>query len=74
MRRIDFPMRSAFLKLILEALLVFKFAPSGLVGNFYLSTFQNKWNFWIWPPFAHPKLISPNTASCVSKKGQKGHF
>ena len=35
-----------------------------------LSTFQPKWNFPIWCPFAPPKVHSPKTASCVSKKGQ----
>ena len=74
MCRADFPMRSAFLQLILEAFPVSKFSPSEPFGKVYLYNFQHKWNFWIWPPFAPPKLSSPNTTSCVSKKGQKGHF
>ena len=74
MRRVDFPMRSSFLHLILEDFPMSKFSSSALVGKIYLSTFQNKWNFWILSPFSPPKMSSPNTASCVAKKGQKGHF
>ena len=36
--------------------------------------FQPKWNFWIWCPFAPPKLQPPKTASCVSKRWQKVIF
>ena len=39
-----------------------------------MSTFQPKWNFSIWCPDAAPKLQSPKTASCVSKKWQKVIF
>ena len=74
MRCANFPMRSTYFQPILEAFLVSKYTQSVVVGKVCLSNFQNQWNFWIWPPFSPPKLSSPNTASCVSKKGQKGHF
>ena len=53
---------------------VSKWGKSGLVGKVWMSTFQPKWNFWIWWPFAPPKLQSPKTASCVSKRWQKVIF
>ena len=70
-----FWMRSAPLEKILRNFHVSKWGKSGIVGKFWMSTFQPKWNFWIWCPFSPPKLESPKTTSCVSKKsGRKSFF
>ena len=53
---------------------VSKWGKSGLVGKVWMSTFQLKWNFWIWWSFAPPKLQSPKTAFCNSKMCRKSFF
>ena len=66
--------RSAPLSQLLRHFPASKWGKSRLVGKVWMSTFQPKWNFSIWCPFAPPKLKSPKTASCVSKKWQKVIF
>ena len=73
-RHATIPVHNAFLLLIFEAFPCTKFSLSGIVRKVFLSTFQNRWNFPILCSFAPPKVSFPNTTSCVTKKGQKGHF
>ena len=62
-------MRSAPIHLLLGHFLASKLSSSWLVGKFWMFTFQPKWKFPIWCQFSPPKVHSPKTASCVSKKG-----
>ena len=63
--------RSAPFSPLLEHFPTSKWGSGGLVGKVWMYTFQSKWNVSIWCPFSPPKMNSPKTASCVSKKGQK---
>jgi len=68
------PTRSAPFHLLLGHFPASKLSLGWLVGKVWMSTFQPKYNFPIWCLDAPPKVHSPKTASCVSKKGQWGHF
>ena len=70
----NFSMRRANLEMILRHFLKSKLSSWYLFRKPCLSTFQPKWNFWIWMSFSPPKLQSPKTGSCWCKRWQKGHF
>ena len=74
MRNAKHLMRSAISGPIFEAFLVSKSSSSWLSGKLYLSNFWNNLIFLIWSSFAPPNIDSPNTASYVEKKWQRGHF
>ena len=68
-------MRSAPFHLPLGHFLASKLSSGWLVGNIWMSTFQPKWNFSIWYPFAPlQKCILPRLLLVCPKRGSEVIF
>lgn len=67
-------MHHATLEVVLRHFLKSKLSPSILSRKYYLSTFQPKWNLWIWIPFFPRKLQSPRLLPVCQNRGREVSF